>query len=174
MSEFLWLSTLALLFWFTQKLTDAHHEHWLNFFPFAKIFFWFVAWIITFILISYDEVLLVTYLSLLLYWLFLLKVDNHGHMITAIFMLFWALFYWNTHWNFPIFQILNMFLWYLLLNFVRKDLQVNCLAWLFNYRIHFFIPPIIYAAYSNNIYAFTMVVFNLIWTYIAVYIFKIK
>ena len=129
MSEFLWLSTLALLFWFTQKLTDAHHEHWLNFFPFAKIFFWFVAWIITFILISYDEVLLVTYLSLLLYWLFLLKVDNHGHMITAIFMLFWALFYWNTHWNFPIFQILNMFLWYLLLNFVRKDLQVNCLAW---------------------------------------------
>lgn len=174
MLEFLYLSLLALLFWSTQKLTDGHHEHGLDFFPYAKIFFWVVAWVITFFLISYNETLLVTYFSLLLYWFFLLKVDNHGHMITAIFMIFWVLYYGNTYWNFPIYIILSMFFWYLFLNFIRKKLYIKFLDWFFRYRLHFFIPPVMYAFYSNDFYAFSMVFFNLLWTYLAVYIFKIK
>lgn len=174
MLEFLLLSFFAVSFWFTQKLTDWHHEHWLNFFPYAKIFFWILAWIITFFLISYNEVLLITYFSLLLYWLILLKVDNHWHMITAIFMIFWVLYYWNNHQFFPIYIILSMFLWYFFLNFIRKNLNIKLLKWFFKYKLHFFIPPIILAFYLNNFYAFSMVLFNLIWTYLAVYIFKIK
>ena len=174
MLEFLYLSFLALLFWCTQKLTDGHHEHWLNFFPYAKIFFWIVAGIITFFLISYNETLLVTYFSLLLYWFFLLKVDNHWHMITAIFMMFWVLYYGNIYGNFPIYIILFMFLWYVFLNFIRKKWNIKFLTSFFKYKLHFFIPPIIYAFYANDFYAFSMVLFNLIGTYFAVYIFKIK
>lgn len=174
MLEFLYLSISALAFGFSQKLTDWHNEHWLNFFLYAKIFFWVLAWFITFFLISYNEVLLVTYFSLLLYWFFLLKVDNHWHMITAIFMIFWVLYYWNNYWYFPIYEILFMFLWYLVLNFVRKKLNIKFLSKFFKYKLHFFIPPIIFTIYSGNIYAFSMVLFNLLWTYLAVYTFKIK
>ena len=171
--EFVILSSLAFLFWMSQKLTDWHHEHGLSFFPWAKIFFWVLAWIITFYLISYNEVLFITYFSLLLYWLILLKVDNHGHMITAIFMIFGVLYFWN-HNTFPILEVFLMFLSYCFLNFVRKKLKIKILHKFFKYRIHFFIPPIILAIYLWNIYALSMVFFNISWTYFANYIFKIK
>ena len=86
-AEFLFLSALSFLFGVTQKLADGHHEHGLNFFPGAGIFFGTLTGGIAFYLIGYSPVLQAVYLGSLLYWFYKQRVDCLPHIIAAILML---------------------------------------------------------------------------------------
>lgn len=172
-TEFIIYSTLAMWFWFFQKITDWHHEHWLDFFYWAKYVSGILAWICSFACIYYSNnpVIIGTYASLLFYWFWLQKVDNDWHMITAFFMLFAILL---SRAIFPFYDVIYLFFAYIIFNYIRKNLNLNIFQIIFKYKLHFLIIPIIYSIYKYNIYWFSIVFFNLFGTFIANRIFNLK
>lgn len=173
MFDFIVYSIWATLFWFFQKITDWLNEHWLNFFKWAKYVSGILAWISVFLVIylSNSPIILSTYLSLLLYWLWLQKVDNNWHMITAFFMLFAmllnkAMFLWV--------DVLLLLCSYIIFNYIKKFENIKILKFIFKYKIHFFIIPFAYSVIKWDMYWFSIVFFNLLGTFIANRMFKLK
>ena len=171
--EFLFLSCLAILFWFTQKIADWHNEHWLNWFKWAWILFWIIWGTIWFFLMQVNEIIMVSYLAILLYWIYKLKIDYTNHAISIIIILFWVFLAWFEVYNY--YYVLVLLIWYVIFDFVKQKFKGKWKYFdlFFKYRLQFVIIPCLFALYIQNI-LWIVIVFNLVGVSLANYIFKIK
>lgn len=171
--EFLYLSSLAFLFWFFQKIADWHNEHWLNWFKWAWIFFGIIWGFIWFILVLSNNLIMITYLAIVLYWIYKLKIDYINHAVSIIIILFWVFLSWNEVSNY--YYVLFLLLFYIIFDLIKIYFKgkIKYLDLFFKYRLQFFIVPIIFSIYIENI-LWIVIIFNLLGVYFANKIFKIK
>lgn len=171
--EFLYLSFIAILFWFFQKIADWHNEHWLNWFKWAWVFFGIICWLFWAYLISFSEILQISYLSLIIFWLFAWKIDYINHIIAFIIIIIWMELFWKNDFNIYFYSFIIWFIYYIF-KFIKESRFENAITKkFFKYRLQFYIIPIFASLYFNDIF-WIIVVFNLLWVYLANKIFKIK
>lgn len=171
--DFLYLSFLAFLFWFFQKIADWHDEHWLNFFYWAWIFFWIIWGIIWFILVLSNNLIMITHLSIVLYWIYKLKIDYVNHAISVIIILFWVFLSWYEVYNY--YYVIIILFSYILFDLIKIKFsnKNNYIKIFYKYRLHFFLVPILFSIYMKDI-LWIVIIFNIFWVYAANKIFKIK
>lgn len=171
--EFFYLSLLACLFWFFQKLADWHNEHWLKFFKGAWILFGIICGVFWAYLISYSDILQISYFSLLIFWFLAKKIDYMNHIIAWIIMFIWMLYFWEH--NYYIYLYSSLIWWCYFLFKVLKNKNIDNLFFkkIFIYRLHFYFIPIIYSIIFTNFF-WLVVIFNLFWVNVANKIFKIN
>lgn len=171
--DFLFLSFLSFFFWFFQKIADWHDEHWLNFFKWAWIFFWIIWWTIWYYLVVSNNLVMITHLAIVLYWIYKLKIDYINHAISIIIILFWV--FLSSYWIQNYYYVLGLLIFYIGFDFIKLKFRkkYKYLNLFFNYRLHFIIIPIIFSALLQNIF-WIVIIFNLLWISAANRIFKIK
>lgn len=164
---------IAFLFWFFQKIADWHDEHWLNWFKWAWIFFWIIWWIIWFFLVLSNNLIMITHLAIVLYWIYKLKIDYVNHAISIIIILFWVFLSWYEISNY--YYVFVLLVSYIIFDFIKLKLKnkFKYLDLFFKNRLQFFLIPIIFSIYVWNI-LWVVIIFNLFWVYFANKIFKIK
>lgn len=167
--EFFFLSLIATAFWFFQKLADWHNEHWLQWFKWAGMIFWIICWLICAYLVQYNEILMASYISILFYWIYKLKIDYTNHAIALIIILFGA-FLSKEHFN-SIYIGVLLFA-YIVLDFIKHTFHLKK-NYFFKYRLQFIVIPILYSIIIQDI-LWLVSMFGLFWVYLANKIFRIK
>lgn len=91
MLELLMLCTLTWIAGFIGRLVDAHHEHGLNFFPYAGLLFSVITGLIWGYAMTRSAILLTGFMGLVFFWIYKLTWDCVSHAITLILILLFAL-----------------------------------------------------------------------------------
>lgn len=171
--EFLFLSALSFLFGVTQKLADGHHEHGLDFFPGAGVFFGTLAGGIAFYLIGYSPVLQAAYLGPLLYWFYKYKIDCLQLVVLAIMMLF-GVFLSGPTVAFPLVGVLYVFVMHVAFDYLKHHNPWPVIAPFFTHRLHFHLIMLIYAFGVESVYGYSTLFFSLLGTATAERVFRIQ
>lgn len=161
---------IAIVSWFLWKLADSFHEHWLkNFFKWAWFLFSILRGLLVWFLISQSEVIYVSYIAIIFYWIYKVKFDYSDHAISLIIIITFMNFYSD------FFNYIHIFilLWlYIFVDFIKK-LQLELLKNFFHNKLQFILIPILYFFYTGNILSF-VVIWNLVWSLSVKYFFNIK